>query len=103
MEKRLEFFTKFYLDKEHDIVVNLYQEAGVENPDELTYILETPYHNTGNLITNLAKVCNVETVNNEYDMKIIKGTLPACINGDNREVFIFRLGSKSKSKAKYQQ
>ncbi len=86
--KNLEFFGKFFLDKEKDIIVNLYKS----NPDELTYILETPYHNTGNLITNLAKVCGVSTVKNEFDMKIIKGTLPACINGDNKEVFIFRLG-----------
>lgn len=25
-------------------------------------------------------------------MKIIKGTIPASINGDNEEVYIFRLG-----------
>ena len=54
-------------DKEKDIVVNLFRE----NEDELIYILETPNHNTGNLITNLAKLCNVETVKNENDMKII--------------------------------
>ena len=39
--------SKFYLDKEKDIVVNLF-----EKEDELTYILETPNHNKGNLITN---------------------------------------------------
>ena len=47
---------------------------------------------TGNLITNLAKICNLETTKNEKDMKIIKGTIPASINGDNEEVYIFRLG-----------
>ncbi len=79
---------KFYLDKEKDIIINLYQT----NEDELTYILETPNHNTGNLITNLAKICNLKTTKNEKDMKIIKGTIPASLNGDNEEVYIFRLG-----------
>ena len=79
---------KFYLDKEKDIIVNLYKT----NEDELTYILETPNHGTGNLITNLAKICNLETIKNEKDMKIIKGTIPASLNGDNEEVYIFRLG-----------
>ena len=79
---------QFYLDKEKDIVVNLEQE----NPDEMIYILETPNHGTGNLITNLAKLCQVETQKDENDKKIIKGILPASINGDNEEVYIFRLG-----------
>ena len=79
---------KFYLDKEKDIIINLYQT----NEDELTYILETPNHGTGNLITNLAKICNLKTTKNEKNMKIIKGTIPASINGDNEEVYIFRLG-----------
>ena len=79
---------KFYLDKEKDIIVNLKKSK----EDELTYILETPNHNTGNLITNLAKICGLETVKNENDMKIITGKIPASINGDNEEVYIFRLG-----------
>ena len=79
---------KFYLDKEKDIIINLYQT----NEDELTYILETPNHNTGNLITNLAKICNLKTTKNENDIKIIKGTIPASLNGYNEEVYIFRLG-----------
>lgn len=79
---------KFYLDKEKDIIVNIYRES----EDEIKYILETPNHNTGNLITNLAKICNVETVKNENNMKIITGIIPASINGDNEIVYIFRLG-----------
>lgn len=86
--KNFKFLNKFYLDKEKDIIINLYKS----NEDEITYILETPNHNTGNLITNLAKICNVETVKNENDMKIITGTIPASINGDNEIVYIFRLG-----------
>ena len=84
----LKFFDKFYLDKEKDIIVNLYKKS----QDEMLYVLETPYHNTGNLITNLARICNVKTVKNENDMKIIRGIIPASINGDNEEVYIFRLG-----------
>ena len=84
----LEFFDKFYLDKEKDIIVNLYRL----NDEEMKYVLETPNHNTGNLITNLAKLFETQTVKNEKDMKIITGTIPASINGDNEEVYIFRLG-----------
>ena len=79
---------KFYLDKEKDIIVNLSKTG----EDEITYILETPNHHSGNLITNLAKICNVETVKNDKNMKIITGKIPASINGDNEEVYIFRLG-----------
>lgn len=85
MEKSI---NKFYLDKEKDIIVNLYKTS----EDELTYILETPNHGTGNLITNLAKICGLKTIKNEKDMKIIKGKIPASLNGDNEEVYIFRLG-----------
>ena len=86
--ENLKFLNKFYLDKEKDIIINLYKP---EN-DEMTYILETPNHGTGNLITNLAKICGVETILNENNMKIIKGILPASLNGDNQEVYILRLG-----------
>ena len=86
--KKSKIASKFYLDKEKDIVVNLIEEK----EDELTYILETPNHNTGNLITNLARICGMKTIKNEKDMKIIKGTIPASINGDNEEVYIFRMG-----------
>lgn len=83
-----ELFGKFYLDKEKDIIVKLYKEK----EDEIRYVLETPNHNTGNLITNLAKLCDTETIKNKNDMKIVTGILPACINGDNQIVYIFRLG-----------
>ena len=81
-------FQKFYLDKEKDIIVNLYKEK----EDELEYILETPNHNTGNLITNLARICNLKTTKNSEDKKIIKGILQANLNGENETVYIFRLG-----------
>lgn len=84
----MDYFTTFYLDKERDIVVNLYKT----DVDELTYIIETPNHNTGNLITNLARICGLETTKNEKDMKIITGKIPASINAKNEDVYIFRLG-----------
>lgn len=84
----MEYFTTFYLDKERDIVVNLYKSG----EDELTYIIETPNHNTGNLISNLARICGLETTKNEKDMKIITGKIPASINAKNEDVYIFRLG-----------
>ena len=83
------FFNKFYLDKEKDIQVHLYK---TQNIDELCFIIRTPNHKTGNLITNLAKICGVETIKDENDMKIIKGIIPASLNDDNEEVYIFRLG-----------
>lgn len=84
----MEKLSNFYLDKEKDIIVSIYREK----EDELRYVVETPNHNTGNLITNLAKICDVETIKDENDMKIITGTIPASINGDNEIVYILRLG-----------
>ena len=84
----MKFINEIYLDKEKDIIIKLYDKG----EDEIKYILETPNHNTGNLITNLARICNLETVKNKDDMKIITGVIPASINGDNEEVYILRLG-----------
>lgn len=85
----MKYFTKFYLDKEKDIRINLFKDV----EEEMTYIIETPNHHTGNLITNLAKVCKVETIKNENDMKIIKGTIPAYVVGNsNEDIYILKLG-----------
>ena len=84
----MEHFTTFYLDKERDIVVNLYKS----DEDELTYVIETPNHGTGNLISNLARICGVETTLNEKGLKIITGKIPASINAKNEDVYIFRIG-----------
>ena len=84
----MKFINEIYLDKEKDIIVKLFEDK----KDELTYILETPNHNTGNLITNLAKICNLDTTQDENNMKVIKGTIPAYINSNNEEVYILRLG-----------
>ena len=88
MEKKLVYFNKFYIDKEKDIVVELYKTG---EADELTYIIRTPNHKSGNLISNLAKICNMEFTRDENGLKVIKGKIPASLNGDNEEVYIFRL------------
>lgn len=82
------FFTKFYLDKEKDIVVSLY----VTGEDELTYEIRTPNHGTGNLIKNLSKVTRIPCQKDENEKYIIKDVIPACINDDGDEVYILRLG-----------
>ena len=87
--KKEGLFTKFYLDKEKDIVVNIFKS---DKPNELIYIIETPNHHTGNLITNLAKLTKLETIKNEKDMLVIKGKLLALINDEAKEVYILRLG-----------
>lgn len=87
--ENLEYFNKFYIDKEKDIVVELYKN-GI--PDELTYIIRTPNHKSGNLIKNLAKLSGLETIDDKNGLKIIRNVIPASINGDNEDVYIFRLG-----------
>ena len=79
-------FGQFYLDKEKDIIVELYKKDA-----QLTYILRTPYHKTGNLITNLASLCNLPISFDESGLKVIRGEIPCYIDGDNREVYVFRL------------
>ena len=82
--ENLKYFDRFYIDREKDIVVELYK---ADNMDEITYIIRTPNHKSGNLITNLAKICNLETIRDENNLKIIKNTIPASINGGNEEVY----------------
>ena len=47
--ENLKYFNRFYIDKEKDIVVELYKG---QNADEITYIIRTPNHKSGNLISN---------------------------------------------------
>lgn len=79
---------RFYLDREKDIIVNLTRRGG-----HLYYVLETPNHHSGNLITNLARLCQLPLSKNEKGLKVIRGEIPCYIDGDNREVFIFRLAN----------
>ena len=82
------FFGRFYLDKEKDIVVDLYREG-----DALRYVLRTPNHHTGNLITNLARLCQLPLSRDEQGLKVIEGPVPCYVDGDNRNVYILRIGN----------
>ena len=83
----MSIFGQFYLDKEKDIVVELDLRAGT-----LYYILRTPHHHTGNLITNLARMCSLPLSEDENGLKIIEGTVPCYIDGYNQTLYVFRLG-----------
>ena len=87
--ENLTYVNKFYMDKEKDIVVELYRG---KIPDELTYIIRTPNHKSGNLISNLAKISGLETVRDTNGLLVIKNVIPASINAANEDVYIFRLG-----------
>lgn len=82
----MEYFGCFFLDREKDIIVNLYRDG-----EGLSYLLETPNHKTGNLITNLAEMCHLPLSFNEAGLKVIRGRVPCYIDAYGREVYIFRL------------
>ncbi|MCR5066917.1 MAG: hypothetical protein K6A14_02515 [Erysipelotrichaceae bacterium] len=84
----MEKFGRFYLDNEKDIIVDLYREN-----DRLFYVLSTPNHHSGNLITNLAKLCELPISFDDNGLKIIEGEVPCYIDAQNRQVFIFRLAN----------
>ena len=84
----MSYFGQFYLDKEKDIVVELDRDGA-----ELRYVLRTPNHHSGNLITNLAKLCRLPISFDEKGLKVIRGTVPRYVDGQNRELYIFRLGN----------
>ena len=50
----MDYFGQFYLDSEKDIIITLYKEGKT-----LRYVLRTPHHTTGKLITNLAHLCHL--------------------------------------------
>ena len=80
------YFGKFYLDKEKDIIVELEMTAG-----GLRYLLRTPNHAKGNLITNLAKLCGLPLSVGDDGLKVIRGEVPCYIDERNREVYVLRL------------
>ena len=82
------FFQQFYLDREKDIAVKLYLEGA-----RLFYTIRTPNHHTGNLITNLARLCELETSEDENGLKVIRDEIPCYVDGDNRSMYILRLGN----------
>ena len=82
------FFQQFYLDREKDIAVELFMEA-----DKMYYVIRTPNHHTGNLITNLARLCGLRTAEDENGLKVIRDQVPCYFDGDNRRMYILRLGN----------
>lgn len=82
------FFQQFYLDREKDIVVELYLEG-----TRLFYVIRTPNHHTGNLITNLARLCELKTDEDENGLRVIRDEISCYIDGNNRRVYILRLGN----------
>ncbi len=83
----MKYFGTFFLDKEKDIIVDLYTDG-----EGMEYILSTPNHRTGNLITNLASLCSLPLSENAKGDLVIRGTVPSYIDGYNRKMYIFRLG-----------
>ena len=87
-------FGRFFLDKEKDMIVDLAREG-----EELFYTLRTPHHHTGNLITNLARLCDLPLSFDAQGLKVIEGTVPCYIDGQNRSVYVFRLDGTVDRKA----
>ncbi len=80
------YFGTFYLDKEKDIIIELEMTEG-----ELRYLLRTPNHAKGNLITNLARLCGLPLSTGADGLKVIRGEVPCYIDERNREVYVLRL------------
>ena len=79
-------FGTFYLDKEKDLIVDLFLEG-----ETMHYVLRTPNHGTGNLIRNLAGLCELPLSEGEDGLMVIRGIVPCYIDRDNRKMYIFRL------------
>ena len=84
----MKYVKSFYLDKEKDIIVDLFREK-----EEFHYVLKTPHHSTGNLIRNLARLCGLPLSEDENGLLVIRGIIPCYIDGYNRMVYVFRLGN----------
>ena len=92
-EITVKWFQRFYLDKEKDVIVDLYREEGMADREGvMRFLLSTPNHGTGNLIRNLAALCGLPLSEGEDGLLVIRGTVPSYIDGYNRLLYIFRLG-----------
>ena len=54
--------------------------------------MRTPNHHTGNLIRNLANLFGLSATQDESDLLVIRGEVPCYFDGDNRRMYILRLG-----------
>ena len=82
------FFQQFFMDREKDLAVDLYMDGG-----RLFHVIRTPNHHSGNLIRNLAKLCGLKTEEGEDGLLVIRGEVPCYYDGENRKMYIFRLGN----------
>ncbi len=81
------YFTCFFLDNEKDIIVSLYKDL-----DRLMFVMSTPNHSSGNLIRNLARVCQLPLSENEEGLLVIRGEVPCFVDANNNERYVFELG-----------
>ncbi|MBR3296103.1 MAG: adenosine deaminase [Clostridia bacterium] len=81
-------FGRLYLDSEKDMIVDLDLKDRV-----LSYTISTPNHNSGNLITNFAKLLKLPISFDRKGLKVIKGTVPSYIDQYNNILYILRLGN----------
>ena len=89
----MKWFQRFYLDKEKDVIVDLYREEGMADKEGvMRFLLSTPNHGTGNLIRNLAALCDLPLSEGVDGLLVIRGTVPSYVDGYNRLLYIFRLG-----------
>ena len=75
------FFQRFYLDREKDLVVDLYLQG-----ERLFYVIHTPNHHTGNLITNLARLCALPLSTDENCLRVIRGEVPCYVDAYNERI-----------------
>ena len=86
----MKYHDTLYLDKEKDILIEFYKDK-----NSFYYVLKTPNHHSGNLISNLAKVCNLEISYDDKGLKIVKGKVPSFINEQNKRIHILKFNGKT--------
>ena len=86
----MKYVDSLFLDKEKDVVIDFYKEN-----NSFYYVLRTPNHNSGNLITNLANLCNLDISYDENGLKQIKGKVPSFINEQNQRFHVLKFNKKT--------
>ncbi|MBR3228592.1 MAG: hypothetical protein IKF68_08635, partial [Erysipelotrichaceae bacterium] len=86
----MKYYDRLYLDKEKDIVIDFYKEK-----DSYYYVLRTPNHRSGNLITNLAAVCDLDISYDDNGLKVVRGKVPSFINEENERIHILKFNRKT--------
>lgn len=86
----MKYFDCLYLDLEKDIVIDFYKDR-----DSYYYVLKTPNHHSGNLISNLALVSGLKTEFDSNGLKIIKGKVPSFINEQGERISILKFNNKT--------